>query len=352
LRILQTIKRFDFGGAENHVRVLSNELANLNHEVFIFSFESGRQTNMLNPKVTFLGFCAFCGTLFFSVFKLIRIIRKHKIQLVHAHQRLPILSASIAGYIMGVPVVATVHGRTGYDIRSRVSRAIPRSIIFVSRTTLEKSDYYNQIKAKSVLVNNGISDMNNNSIFIPYGIGYVSRIDSKHACVIGHLIDLMPSIANANNTVTLSIFGGGKELNYIKEKAIAVNRTMGREVVIIHGFVENLGSMELFPELILGVGRVAIEAAARGCSVISANANRLGDLITPENYQFYSDNNFVNVNGSPPTAQTLYHQIVSFYENRVENRNKSLELCNVIHRDYNSEVVAKKITSLYSSALL
>lgn len=43
MRILLVLKRFDFGGAENHVCDLANTLCELKHEVFLVTAK-GRQT--------------------------------------------------------------------------------------------------------------------------------------------------------------------------------------------------------------------------------------------------------------------------------------------------------------------
>ena len=65
------------------------------------------------------------------------------------------------------------------------------------------------------------------------------------------------------------------------------------------GFISKLEIDEFFPELVLGVGRVAIEALARGANVISVNSKRMGHIVAPPNYNEYAINNFVHIHGMP-----------------------------------------------------
>ncbi|MBC7124472.1 MAG: hypothetical protein H5T24_02495, partial [Bacteroidales bacterium] len=62
MRILQLVTRFDFGGAENHVRELCNELAACNHQVILLS-RKGRQNELLDKRVLFIHLPSFVRNL-------------------------------------------------------------------------------------------------------------------------------------------------------------------------------------------------------------------------------------------------------------------------------------------------
>lgn len=351
MRILHTIKNFDFGGAENHVRELANELINQGNEVYLLTVSGGRQLGLLNRDIKLYKACLLCNSLLFNVIKLICIVKKHHIEVIHAHQRLPILSSSIAGYLLGVPVIVTIHGRTKYDLRKTITRKIPSAFIFVSQAILKRSRYNYQLAVRSVVIPNGISQVSQNSSFIKYGIGYVCRTNSRHAHIIYLLMEVLSLLLRDFNTLSLYIYGEGKELVRIRKKADAINEKIGRKIISINGFVKNIGDIGALPELVLGVGRVAIEAAARGCSVISANSNRTGELITTENYPFYRENNYVNINGIAPTSGSLYDLISQFFRDRDTNRKKSLELTGLINNDHNIKNIAGYISSIYNLAV-
>lgn len=349
MKILQVITRFDFGGAENYVRELSNELCNQGNDVFVYS-KFGRQANLLESKVKFIKAYLSSNFVIFKAISIIRIIRTHKIDVIHAHQRLPIISACIASYFSKVPVIVTVHGRVKYDLRSKISRKIPARFIFVSSSVLKISRYYNQISAKSVIIANGIPRSTINYRHTPYQIGYISRLDFKHANVIYQLIKVLPRLSLEFKGITLSIIGDGDELERIKELALTTNQSLGYNAIEVHGYIENLSSIESVPELIIGVGRVAIESAIKGCSVISVNSNRMGHFLNTNNYEFYKENNFVNINGSPPNEDMLYNEIANFYKNRESLRQESILLTNKFHNDFDIERIAIKILSIYSDS--
>lgn len=350
MKILQVITRFDFGGAENYVRELSNELFNQGHEVYIFS-KQGRQNNLLNPKIHFLNARLKSYFLIFHAVQLTRIVKKSNIDVIHAHQRLPIISACIASFLTGKPLVVTVHGRVKYDLRSKISRMVPSYFIFVSSKVLTVSRYYKQIVQKSVIIPNGIPKSKINYKHIPYQIGYISRLDKKHATVIYQLMAILPMLSKEFKGVTLSVTGDGEELDNIKKIAKTTNSALGYSAIQVHGYVENLSDQESVPELIFGVGRVAIESAIKGCSVISINSKRMGHLVTSENYDFYKENNFVNINGVPPTENLLYTEISNFFLNRESHRLKNFELTEKLHCDFDIEIVTKKIAKIYTKAI-
>lgn len=350
MKILHVITRFDFGGAENYVRELSNELANQGHDVYILS-KKGRQNNLLNSKVHFLKTTISSNSIIFKAIRLIRIVKKYNIDVIHAHQRLPIVSACIAGIIRQKPVVVTVHGRVKYDLRSKVSRKVPSCFIFVSSKVLTVSKFYKQLVEKSVIIPNGIPKTSINYKHVPYQIGYVSRLDAKHATVIYTLMAILPKLSNEFKGVSLSIIGDGGELENIRKIAKNINASLGYEAIIVHGYIENLSHQEVVPELTLGVGRVAIESAIKGCSVISINSKRMGHILNSENYEFYKENNFVNIKGVPPTEELIYTEISNFFKNRNTHRNESIQLTKAFHNDFDIERIAEKISIIYTKAV-
>lgn len=350
MKVLQVITRFDFGGAENYVRELSNELSKQGIEVYIFS-KQGRQNKLLNPTVHFFNSILSSKFILFKAINIILLVKKYNIDVIHAHQRHPIISACIASLLTKKPLVVTVHGRVRYDLRSRISRKVPSHFIFVSTKVLNVSRHYEQIVQKSVIIPNGIPKSKINYKHIPYKVGYISRLDKKHATVIYQLMAILPILSKEFKDISLSITGDGEELDNIRRIAKTTNSILDYEAIYVNGYIENLSNQESIPELILGVGRVAIESAIKGCSVISINSKRMGHLITFENFEFYKENNFVNTDGVPPTENSLYTEISNFFINRELCRLNSIALTEKLHTDFDIEIVTKKIAEIYSKAI-
>ncbi|MDD4639183.1 MAG: glycosyltransferase, partial [Bacteroidales bacterium] len=116
MRILLLVKNFDYGGAENHVRDLANELVRSGHQVWLMSGK-GRQSGKLDKRVTQLDGRFYEWNFILLLIKLFLLVRRESIEVIHAHQRLPILMAALTGNLCNVPTVATVHGDSRHDLR-------------------------------------------------------------------------------------------------------------------------------------------------------------------------------------------------------------------------------------------
>lgn len=351
MRILLIIKNFDFGGAENHVRELANSLADAGEDVHVIGAK-GRQVSQLRKNVHFVPIRMRSALLPFQFIYLIIYVIKHKIQILHAHQRLPILISSLAGKITGIPVIATVHGRTRFDLRTSFSRKYPARIIFVSRHVLEISAKYDEIKSKSVIIPNWVSLTGTQPGKIPFSISYVSRIDRKHSALILMIIrEILYDLAVKYPEMTFRIIGEGNYLDQIKKEAELLNRKLNREVCIICGFILNVKEKLQESELIIGVGRVAIEGLASGVPVLSMNQQRMGSVISLENYADYKLKNFVSTGSAPPDKVGLMNILTDFFRNRETCEIETLKLKELIIGDYNPIKITEEILDIYRSAI-
>jgi glycosyltransferase involved in cell wall biosynthesis len=346
LRILLIIKNFDFGGAENHVRELANTLSDSGNEVYVIA-GNGRQKSLLNKRVNHISMTLKYMLIPFSLIRISFMIRRHKIQVIHAHQRLPILTSCLAGRITGVPVIVTVHGRTRFDLRSRLSRKYPDRIIFVSRKVLEVSAKYEDIKEKSVIIPNWVSDGEKRADSIPYSICYVSRIDKKHSELILLIIKTISRLSRKYPSVRFRIIGEGDYLNKVREEAALINSRLNREACKTEGFVLDVKGMIWQSELVIGVGRVALEALAVGVPVLSMNRRRMGSLISRGNYETYRRGNFVAAGNDPPDETSLFNSLDDFFEHRDIWKQETSVLKEYVLRDFSPEKITGEIMKLY-----
>ncbi|MGB4204401.1 MAG: glycosyltransferase [Bacteroidales bacterium] len=346
MKILLFIKRLDYGGAENHVLELANELVAQGQDVVLLA-KNGRKAQQLSEAIDLVHRVHFSELLLIQIVQLVWLIRTKRIELIHAHQRMPILAASIVGYLMNIPVVATIHGRPRYDLRSWFSRRLPSLFIFVSYTVLTISRHYSQIRDRSVFIPNCISVSDKKLDFIPFSFAYVSRIDASHAHVISLILDIIPDLLKKYADLQFFVYGDGPYLDSIRKKAVKMNRDYSRELVKICGFKHDLQSVKEFPELVLGVGRVAIEAGMKSCPVISVNKKRMGEIITPENYLRYKMDNFVNTSGLPPDTVSLFNAIDDFFTKREVYNEQSSNLTPQFVRDFSIDTVVKTHIAAY-----
>ena len=151
MRILLIIKYFNFGGSENHVCELANALATNGHRVWLFS-RAGRQLDRLEPSVRHQRLNLSDIFLPVQIIRLVNVVRQHDIQMIHAHQRLAIKICSLLGKLTGVPVVATVHGKSRHDLGGSFCRKNLTRVIFVSHHILKRAAKFRELRGKSIFI--------------------------------------------------------------------------------------------------------------------------------------------------------------------------------------------------------
>lgn len=228
MQILQLVTRFDFGGADNHVRLICNELVVNNYEVILITGK-GRQKELLDKRVIFIQLPSFISKLIpVQVAIIVYLLLRYKIDVIHAHQRLSIISACMAGFIARVPVVATVHGRVRHDLRSAIARRFTSRIIFVSNQVLTISRHYETIKHKSVVIPNGIPIPKAPATVLPFTIGYFSRIDTRHFEVIKCLVSAVEQLKDELPEIKLLLIGDGNMVENLKRLIDETNQKLSR----------------------------------------------------------------------------------------------------------------------------
>ena len=351
MRILLVLKRFDFGGAENHVCDLANSLNKLGHEVYIVA-GSGRQVSRLNNGIKFIPYRFRDLLVPINILLLYRLVKKYRIEVIHAHQRLAIFTSCILGKLTNIPVVVTIHGRTRFDLKSKFTQKTADRIIFVSNQVLIVSSCYNDIKEKSIVIPNGVEVTDLNLEKKPFSITYVSRIDRNHSKVILMIIkQVIPLLIKEFQGLTFNIVGEGDYFKNIKEDALTVNHILGKEVCRVFGYQPDIRVLFQSSSLVLGVGRVSLEALACGIPVLSINQKRMGTIISTSNYPDYKINNFVAIENGAPTVEELSFLVKNFFHNMDEWHEEAKKIQGLIRTDFNLLNLASQIVSTYEEAI-
>lgn len=345
MRILILTKNFDLGGTEKHVRELANALAERGNKVILVS-RAGRQKGHLHNDVIHFHWKLNDLNYPLLVWKLTRLIQAYKIQIVHGHQRLGISLGTAAAYFTKIPSLATVHGQTKYDLKSSIIRTHLDRVIMVAENRLEgiKSD---QLRAKSVVLHNGITMDPNLTRISPHDftVCYISRHDNAHFKALKMLItEVWPKLSHAK----LMIVGDGPFLGKVKE-LIALHDPSGNIETV--GFRHEVTEIIQLCSLVLGVGRVAIEALSQKVPVLSLNGHFCGDLISSRNYSRMKELNFVARDDNPPDATDILNKISSFREKQSLIEAHTAELFPQVYEDFSLSSSITKITELYQETI-
>ncbi|MCK9303860.1 MAG: glycosyltransferase [Bacteroidales bacterium] len=369
MRILLLVKNFDYGGAENHVRDLANELVRSGHQVWLMSGK-GRQSGKLDKRVTQLDGRFYEWNFILLLIKLFLLVRRESIEVIHAHQRLPILMAALTGNLCNVPTVATVHGDSRHDLRGNYVKRNLSSIIFINEkvfnTYTESFLIGNKIHyipngillpGQSTLAENkgrhlseeNVSSSNKVLLYNPLKILYISRIDKRHGQVITEIISkVLPEVKKEFPEVMFYIVGEGEGLEKIKIMLSSDDYTEIRDSVVCENYSDNVYKFYLDADLVLGVGRVAAESLVNGVPLLSVKNNHLGEIITRGNFEKMRFTNFVAIDSPPFTPDKAAELIIDFCHRRSYFKEEAIFLQKIISEDQNINVVTNKITDIYS----
>lgn len=344
------MKRFDFGGAENHVCDLANWLHKKGHKVYLAG-KKGRQFARLHPEVTFINKDFKDYLIPLHVVRLILLVISQKIDLIHAHQRLPILLGSWVALLTRKKLIVTVHGRSRFDLRHPLARSVANKIVFVSRAVKYFAEKRYSIAEKSVYIPNGIADRKTINKLLLNRINYVSRLSDNHFMVVSLLIKgVIPELLKRFPDLEFYITGDGKRIDDVKLLAANLNKSIGRFVCEVRGYEDGIFDYAGSPALVMGVGRVAMEAMAAGIPVLSVNCKRLGGMITADNYFKWRDYNFININADPPTGNRVTELLTDYLENQHQHLESANSLAKNVKRDFSMCKLVDEIIDMYNSA--
>ena len=126
MNILVVNENFTGGGLETHIHSYYMELRERHHFVFAFgNFKSKLEFDEADVHLGFhFGWRCSVGEFVEDVERLIQLIQKEKIDVVHAHPFHSIFPAVIAGQLTGVPVACTHHGTYSFAFPGGVNEAL------------------------------------------------------------------------------------------------------------------------------------------------------------------------------------------------------------------------------------
>lgn len=304
-------------------------------------------------------------TYFFSIFKLIKKIKKEfDFDIIHSHQALPDgLVGSFLKKEFNKPLVVTIHGK---DIANdqwstiHISHSCKKAVFDVFQSSSKIVGVSNYIK-NSIL--NFYPNINSKKIAVIHGgISEIKRTaqnkkDKKIVILsVGALIPLkghkytikaMKEVIKAFPNCQLIIVGEGKEKNNLVHQ---VNSLGLRNIVNIINFIpqeqllELMASADIFvlPSWAEGFGLVYLEAMSHGIPVIGCKGQGIEDIVVHGETGFLVE---------PKNSEEISNIILSLIKNE-ELRNKiGKRGQEIVTKYYKWEDNAEKYIRLYSELL-
>jgi glycosyltransferase involved in cell wall biosynthesis len=355
MRILLMVKRFQFGGAENHVCELANALANEGHLVWLLS-GAGFQVCRLNPAIQHIKVRFSDLKLLFHLYSLVRLIRKEQITIIHAHQRFPIFLGTLAAKWCKIPIVATVHGSPLTDLKSNMVKKHVDKVITIRESCYDLLKDSPSIRSRVVMIPNGIRIPASAASWEAGDGGlslyYISRLDKHHIQLLKFFLsEVWPQFVCKYPDASLSVVGDGtgfkKILSFWKGKKF----DLYRKTVRFTGFCPEVPVLCRKADLVMGVGRVAIESLVHGIPLLSVKYNHLGPIVTRSNFREIQYANFVDLKAQAPNRESMLGRLNDFMTNRVFYENEARSLQPTIQEEYNLDHIARRIIGVYREVI-
>lgn len=307
--ILLTTMRLDIGGAETHITELAKGLSKEGFKVVVAS-----AGGVYEKELTDNGIKHYKVPLdnkkphnVIKAYKLLKnIIIAEKIDLVHAHARIPGFICGLLHKKMGFPFVTTAHGtwKTGYGLKY-ITNWGQKTVAVSEDIRKYLLDNY-KISDKDIKVTiNGIdtekfspaidpSDIMEEFRISPDSkkIVYISRFDSDRSHVINQLLGVIPRIADNIEKLNVIMVGSGNILEQVKQKAREINDKTGYNTVIVTGSRTDINKFVAAADLFIGFGRSSLEALSAGKPLILAGNQGYIGILNEENLNAAVASNF------------------------------------------------------------
>jgi peptidoglycan/xylan/chitin deacetylase (PgdA/CDA1 family)/glycosyltransferase involved in cell wall biosynthesis len=323
MNILHTLSQNEVTGAETYAAALANEQVRNGHTVWIVSdtFRTPTRGNVLSMPIGKRNFRQRLR----NIFLLRTIVRDKAINVVHAHSR----AASWVSYFATrggtVPLVSTIHGRQHVHLSSRIFRVYGEQILAVCESIRDHLIEKLGIPKDTVaIVRNGI-DLSEWRV-APAGngkkkrrvISLVGRLSGPKGDVVRKIVEeVFPKIIASCPDVELDIVGGMKETEGLEKLIAAAQKKTDSAKISYVGFVENVAEVYRRSSVVIGSGRVAMEALACGSNVIAVGESNYIGPVTEQTRQVALETNFGDAGANADfSVARAAAEIVSCLENK------------------------------------
>ena len=236
----------------------------------------------------------------FSLLKISRIISRERIDLLHVHARKALVLGMVLSWLRKIPLLYTIHGISRRELPLALKSFWFRSVSRVITVSEESAAYFkSQVRypAERVLISrNGIdfshfkNSAKNQNGFL--NLLYVSRLDRDKCMAVETVMDAVARIFPEWPLIRLRILGDGRQYGKIKKKAQAINAGLGRDIISVEGWADDLAEHFAKADVILGVGRCVLEAIASGRPALVVGNEKIGGLVIESNFHSLQKANF------------------------------------------------------------
>ena len=334
------LSQLEVTGAEAYAVNVGNELSKRGHNVFYISDTLTKEHLGQYVKLRFNK--RSIPRRFWHVGYLIYLIKKHRIQMVHAHSRASSWSCYIACKLTNTPMVTTVHGRQPVHASRKKFHAMGDKALPVCEAIYHQLiDDLNVPSQMLEMSRNGIDTQRYSLQPAPANIrkniSIVSRLTGPKGELCFRLLDECLDLAKYDVKVI-----SGSELDERFEKF--------KSLVDFVGYSSDIPSILAKADLVIGAGRVAIESLLCGRPTFAiGEAISLG-VVTKDNIFQAMATNFGDI--GPKNLDIDFSFIPQQIELALSQSYCDSEIATIIKQNYDLQSVTSHIEQIYQTVFV
>lgn len=344
--ILHLLSQLELTGAEVYMQALAHEQMNEGHEVIVVSDKIHvplpSYCPVHNLKVSAEGF--FERRKVASELKVL--IRNHKVDIVHCHSRAAVRIANLALHNTKTPYVSSVHGIQHFSWSKKFIDIYGEYIGFICENAQAHFiSNFHVPKTKTRIFRNPM-DLTRFSFHSKkqptQTIGYIARTSGPKGKILENFLEIeAPDFLATHSNHSLEVIASGE----VKPEFQQVVDTLKSKFPDRFTFKNSTPDLSIeYPrfDLVIGSGRVAIEAILSGCHVFAIGEAQCLGLITAENWQSALNSNFGDIGGEKVTVPFLV---------KIPSQAPSPELAEKARSLFSAQDISKQTLNFYRDAI-
>lgn len=340
MNILMALSQLEVTGAEVYATTVGNELTQRGHNVFYVSDTLTKPT--LGPVFKLRFNKRSILRRFWHVFYLIYFIKKHHIQLVHAHSRASGWSSYVACKLTGTPMITTVHGRQPVHASRKAFHALGyRAVAVCEDIAHQIVDNLGVDPAIVQVLRNGIETDKFQLVPAPDNpkpvIAIIGRLSGPKGELCYRLLDEVLDL----DACKVRIVSGTK----VPERFA---RFEGRAEFV--GYVDDVPALLAGSDLVIGAGRVAMEALLCGRPAFAIGEARAIGLVTEQNLDEALASNFGDI--GPKDLAIDFAALKGEIETALASKTVPEVIRQRIQDEYGLQGVVSGLEAIYQDAVV
>ncbi|MDO4676467.1 MAG: polysaccharide deacetylase family protein [Anaerobiospirillum succiniciproducens] len=356
MNILMALSQREITGAEVYAATLTEQLMKRGHKVVIVSDTLTVKSDALFIPLAFNE--RSLADRFSHVRTLCRIIKEHDIQVVHAHSRASAWSCAIACKLCRIPLITTTHGRQPVHLSRKINKSFGvKSICVCENIRTQICNDLGYAQKNTILLRNPVDATAFN--FTPKSTSEhegdnalkSNNQDDKHEI----LVALVGRLSGPKGDVAYEVLSKLSEHKHIQVQIIGskfiperFNKFENLENVHFLGYRTDVPELMKKADVIIGAGRVGIEAMLTGRPLIAVGEAIYEGLVTKANIGAVLSSNFGDINSINET-----HLDFSTLKDDVEaavklTDDELADLKAIIKHEFDMERIVNTVEQLYS----